>query len=592
MSSIDFLGVSIFAWITIILMAGKVILLLRSKMPSDLMAMGIIALLLITGTLSSEEALSSFGSQSVVLLAVLFILAAGLVHAGVTHWISNYILGTPKTFNKMLLRLMIPVAAMSAFMNNNVVVLLFLNVVKVWAKRFHVAPSKLLIPLTYASGMGGVCTIIGVPSNLIVNDFYYQKTGEQLGLFTPFIPGVFCLIVGITAVILLQKLLPERKDPEDSFESSADYTVELMVPTQCDAVGQTVEESGLTNVKGGHLIEIIRFDREIISPVPKDEFIMGGDHLVYSGQINSILELRKTHGLVNATHHVFKLSDVNRTRKLQMANVHIHSMLVGKCMEEIDFENKNNVVLIAVAREGKRLTGIPREIKLQPGDTLLLEGEKLRPEDFVGHLRFFDSIVLPQEGKKTILSALIMLGMIVLSITNVMSLLNSCLLAAILMVATKCCSYGQVQRSINWKLILVFAGSVCLGKALTATGLTDLLAAGIISISGTDPLTALIAICICGTLANEFMASTTVAAILAPIGLQIATNLEVNPTTFCIAILICASSCFNTPLGAESHLIVYGPGGYKFTDFLKIGFPMSIIMLVANLLIVNLLFPL
>lgn len=592
MNALSFLGISVFAWITIVLLLGKILLLLRSRVPSDVVAMGIIAILLLTGTLSSDDALSSFGSQSVVLVAVLFILSAGLVHAGVTHWISNHLLGSPKNFNGMLIRLMLPVAAMSAFISNNVVTALFVNIVKVWAKRFHVAPSKLLIPLTYAAGMGGFCTIIGTSSNLIINDFYNEHTGQQLGIFTPLLPGLFCLAAGIASVILLQRLLPDRKDPEASFESSADYTVELMVPTECSLVGQTVEESGLASAKGGHLIEIVRFDREIISPVPKDEFIMGGDHLVYSGQISSVLELRRTHGLVNATHHVFKISDLNKNRKLQMANININSSLSGKCMEEVDFENKNNVVLVAVAREGERLTGIPREIKLHPGDTLLLEGDKLRPEDFIGNLQFFDSVILPQEGKRTLLSALIMLGMVVLSVTKIMPLVNSCMLAAIFMVITKCCSYEQLQRSIDWKLVLVFSGSVCLGKALIETGLTDLLAETVISISGTSPLTSLIVVCICATLTTEFIANTTAAAVLTPIGLQIATNLNVNPVTFCICILICVSSCFSTPLGSDSNLIVFGPGGYKFTDFVKIGLPMNIIMFIVSLLTVTFFFPL
>lgn len=577
---------NIFIAITIALLVGKILCMVFNKMPTDVLALLIISITLVTTTLSTEEALSCFSSPSVILVGVMSVLVAGLVHSGVLHWIANHLLGSPSNEKKALLRLMIPTSFMSAFVSNVAVVQLLISVVKVWAKRLNIAPSRLLIPLSYASTLGGLCTIIGSSSNLVAADFYAKQTGISMGLFEPLVPGLFCMIVGIVSVILLHRFIPVRRSPEENFESSAEYTVELLVPTDCIHVGETVEEARLFHVNGGQLVEIVRFDREIISPVPRDEFILGGDRMIYSGQISSILELRETHGLVNATHHVFNVNEINRNRKFQMASVDAHSPLAGKRMIDINFEDDNGVVLVAVAREGERITGSPREVALRSGDTLLLEGTKLRPENFIGNLNFFDHIPLPQSGKKTLVSSLIMIGMVLLSTSGIMPLLNSCFLAALLMGVTRCFSIEQLQRSINWKILMVFAGSVCLGRAIDVTGMAQILANGLLSISGTNTLLTLFIIALAATFVTEFISNTTAAAVLAPIAIRAATSLHVDPLAFIVSLMLAVSCSFATPVGCETNTLVYGPGGYKFFDYLRIGLCMNVILLFANIFII------
>lgn len=582
----------IFAAITIALIVGKILCMVYNKMPTDVLALLIIAITLITTTLSSEEALSCFSSTSVVLVGVLSVLVTGLVHSGVLQWIVRHVLGTPTSYRKALLRVMLPVSVMSAFVSNLAVVQLLISVVKVWGKRLEISPSRLLIPLSYASTLGGLCTVIGNSPNLVVAEFYAQQTGTPMGIFAPLLPGLFCSIVGLLAIFLLHRLIPVRRSPEESFESSAEYTVELLVPTECESVGMTVEEAQLYSVNGGQLIEVVRFDREVISPVPRDEFILGGDRLVYSGQINSILELRDTHGLVNATHHVFSVGEMDRHRKLQMASVDVNSSLVGRAMIETDFEDKNGIVLVAIAREGERLTGIPREVPLRPGDTLLLEGCKLRPDLFADNLNFFDSVPLPQSGKKTLVSSLIMVGMVLLSTFGVMPLLNSCFLAAVLMGFTHCFSAEQLQRSINWKVLMVFAGSVCLGRAIDVTGIAQMMADGLFAICGTNTILTLALIAFVATFVTEFVSNTTAAAVFAPISLHAAQALGADPMAFILSLMMAVSCSFATPVGSETNTLIYGPGGYKFFDYLKIGLCMNIIMLLANVFIISLIYSL
>ena len=279
-------------WIVLLTILVVFGLMLFTKLPGDYVFMGSMVVFVTTGVLPVDEALSSFSSESVIMTGALFVIIAGLVYSGVLQWIVKYCLGMPKTYGKALLRLMFPVAMLRTVLSNTTVVALFLRAVKMWARRLGIAPSKLLIPLSYASCMGGTITLIGSPTNLVIAGFYADDTGEAMGLFTPTVVGVFCLVVGILSTLALSRLLPVRKSQEDALENVSDYTVELLVPTECPHVGETVEEAGLYKVPGGHIIEIIRFDHEIISPVSKDEFIFGGDRLVFSGDVERILELR------------------------------------------------------------------------------------------------------------------------------------------------------------------------------------------------------------------------------------------------------------------------------------------------------------
>ncbi len=577
---------SIFVVITLCLILGKIVCMVFNKMPTDVLALLIIGITLVTTTLTTEEALSCFSSSSVVLVGVLSVLVGGLIHSGVLQWVSNNLLGTPSNYRRALLRLMLPASVMSAFISNIAVVQLLISVVKIWGKRLSIAPSKLLIPLSYASTLGGLCTLIGNAPNLVVAEFYTKQTGNSMGIFEPLVPGLFCMTVGIVVILLLSRLIPVRRSPEEAFEKSSDYTVELLVPTDCSYIGQTVEEAGLFRVNGGQLIEVVRFDREVISPVPQDEFILGGDRLVYSGQINAVLELRSSHGLVNATHHVFSVSEIDRNRKLQTASVDVNSPLCGHAIIDTTFEDDNGIVLVAVAREGERLNQSPREVVLRAGDTLLLEGNKLRPDHFVDNLNFFDYIPLPQSGRRTFVSSLIMMGMVLLSTLGIMPLLNSCFLAAILMGLTHCLSVEQLQRSINWKILMVFAGSVCLGRAIDVTGIAQYLANGLLAVSGTNPIVTITLIAFVSTFVTEFVSNTTAAAVFSPIALHAAQTLGVSPLPFIISLMLAVSCSFATPVGSETNTLIYGAGGYKFFDYLKIGLCMNLILLGANVFIV------
>ena len=594
METIEFLGFGLHAWITIVTVITMFTVLLFTKWRSDLVFLGAIGVLYVTGVLDAKDAFSGFSSTSVITVGVLFVVVAGLTHTGVLQCIVKFLLGTPNSYSKAVTRLMLPVAVLSSFLSNTTVVTLFVGIVKMWAKKLGVSPSKLLIPLSYASGMGGVCTLIGTPPNLIISGLYEEKTGVAMNILTTTIPGLFCLAVGILSVIAMHRLLPDRKAPESAFESTGDYTVELQVPSDNPYIGQTLGEAGLFHVNGGSLIEMYHFDN-IPLPITEDEPIMGGDHLVYAGQIEELIDMAYSHKLVSSDHHIFTMSEIDNNSQLRTAYVDFGSRLIGTTIGGSSFEKDNNVVLAAVSRRGERINEAPRNVVLQAGDTLLLVCPKhvsVDTSSLKTDLHFFDSNEVPNIGYGTLISTAIMIAMVALSAFGVMSLLQCAFLAAAAMLFCRCCNMEQAMRAINWEILMVFAGSAVLGLAIQKTGIAEWLANGILDICGTNPIVVMTAVCFVGTFITEFISNTAAGAMFFPIMYDAAEKLGYEPFPFLIALMVSVSSSFATPIGSPTHMLVYGPGGYRFSDFMRIGLLMNLIILAANIFIVNIVYPL
>jgi di/tricarboxylate transporter len=589
-----FLGFNLYAWITIVTVLAMFTTLLFTKLRTDVVFMAAVGVLFVTGVLDSKEAFSGFSSTSVLVVGVLFVVVAGLTYTGVLQWIVRNLLGQPNSYGKAVVRLMLPVAGLSSFLSNTTVVAMFVGIVKMWSKKLGVSPSKLLIPLSYASGMGGVCTLIGTPPNLIISGLYHDMTGTAMNVLSTTLPGLFCLVIGVLSIIAMRKLLPDRKVPESAFDATSEYTVELQVPSDNKYIGETLGDAGLFRVKGGTLIEMYHFDN-VQSTVAPDEYIMGGDHLVYAGQIDEILEMAKSHQLVSADHHVFSMNEVEKNRRLHTAYVTFGSSLIGTTIGGSTFEKDNNLILVAVARRGKRINEVPRQVTLQAGDTLLFicpRNMKINTVALSSDLQFFDSAEVPNIGRGTIVSTVIMIAMIALSALGVLPLLQCAFLAAAAMLLFRCCNAEQAMRAINWEILIVFAGSVALGTAIQKTGIAEQLAMGILDVCGSNPIVVMTAICFVGTFATEFISNTAAGAMFFPIMYQAAEKLGYEPFPFLIALMISVSSSFATPIGSPTHMLVYGPGGYRFSDFMRIGLLMNIIILIANIFIVNIVYPL
>ncbi len=370
--------------------------------------------------------------------------------------------------------------------------------------------------------------------------------------------------------------------------------MELRVPADNPYIGKTLGEVGLLNVRGGSLIEMFHYDNIPVF-VTADEPIMGGDRLIYAGQTDKLIDIAEKYQLVSSDHNIFKMSELDKNRELCTAYVCFGSSLIGKTIGGSTFEKDNNLTLAAVARRGQRINQAPREVVLEAGDTLLL----ICPKHFNTNsnsmrdvLHFFDSSDVPNIGTGTIVSTAIMIAMIVLSALGIIPLLQCAFLAAAAMLIFRCCNMEQAMRAINWEILMVFAGSAVLGLAIQKTGIAEWLATGILDICGTNPLIVMTAICLVGTFITEFISNTAAGAMFFPIMYDAAEKLGYDPFPFLVALMISVSSSFATPIGSPTHMLVYGPGGYRFSDFTRIGLLMNLIILAANILIVNLVYPL
>jgi di/tricarboxylate transporter len=596
MEDIVFWGLGLPGWITIVTVLSIFFVMAKTRIPAVVAFLGAMTVLLVTGIISEAEGMAGFGSEPVVVHAAFFVVMAGLMQTGVLYWLTKHLLGNPKEYRQALVKLMLPIASLAAFLNSVNVVALFIDVVRIWARRLGTEPSRLLIPLSYAATLGGTCTLIGNSSNLVISGLYAERTGRALSFFAPLIPGLFCTVIGIGMVIILRNFIPRRQSPESTFESTSDYTVELLVPTDNPAVGLSVNDAGLRNVRGGSLIEIVRFDKEIIAPVPQDEFILGGDRLIYSGQINEILELKKSHGLVAADHHVYSISEIDNNRKMKTAYIGFGSDLIGSRMSDNQFEHRTDIVLVAVARQGKRVNIQPREVELEAGDTLLLECPPKEDNEIAmmtkGSLTFFDSHFVPQLGKKTIYSSIILVIMFILSSLHVMPLMATTMLAAGAMLLLKCCRAQNVTKYIEWDLLLILGATVVFSTAITKTGIADVAANSLLQLCGNNPLIVMAVMCILASLVSEAVSDVAACGVFFPIVYQEAIELGCNPMPFIISLMIAVTTSFASPIGSSTHMLIYGPGGFKFSDFLRIGFLMHVVLLAANLLIVNIIYPL
>ncbi|MDO8860916.1 SLC13 family permease [Haliea sp. E1-2-M8] len=568
-------------WLSLALVAGVLGTLTLTRLKPHVVMMGALTVLITFGVLTGPEALAGFANEGLITVAAMFVVAAGINASGGAELIVTRLLGRPKKVRAAMWRMFSPVAVLSGFLNNTPVVATMIPAVNSWSRKTGIAPSKLMIPLSYASILGGTTTLIGTSTNLVLNGQYRALTGEDgFSLFSITAVGLPVALLGLLFMwLFFPRLLPDRKQNEP-FANMREFTLEVAVATGGPLVDKTIEEAGLRHLVRVYLVEIER-DGTIITAVPSEERLRGGDRLVFAGDTDAISDLLRINGIVPSEE-----SDASQPlltdraeRRLVEAVVSPHCEAVGHAIRDARFRDRYGAAVLAVARNGERIKGNLGTIELEAGDTLLLEA---RPA-FVTRQRYNKDFLLindldteqPRHDHMYMAWA-ILLGLVLAAGFGLISMLNAALLGAAMMLVTGCCSVHQAEKSLDLTVLITIGASFALGAALDKSGAAVFLATNIIDLSGGRPWLILVLTYMTVSLLTETITNNAAAILMLPVVLGITASAGLNPTPFIFAIMMGASASFATPLGYQTNLMVYGPGGYTFLEFMRVGIPMNI----------------
>jgi di/tricarboxylate transporter len=585
------------AWTTLFLLAVMAGILIFTRIGPDLVLLSILALLLSLRILEPADALAGFANEGTVTIGLLFVVAAGLHETGAMALLGEWLLGRPRSQAAAQARLVIPTAIISAFTTNTPQVAVMLPLVADWARKIKVPPSRVMIPLSYATILGGLCTVIGASANMVVNGLVVSQARlPSLHLFDVAWVGIPCAVVGIAYLLLFGRwLLPDRGPAVSIGDDPRQYTVEMLVEPGSRLVGQTVEQAGLRHLPGLYLVEINRANGQVLVAVPPSERLLAGDRLVFVGVVESVLDLQKIRGLKPATDQIFKLDSRRSDRCLIEVVVSDTCPQVGRTIREGRFRTLYNAVVIAVGRNGVRLPGKLGDIEMHPGDALLLEAH---PEFADQHRHSRDFFLIsrvenstPPRHERAPVAVAIVLGMVVTSAAGWLSMPAAAMLAAMLVVLTGCCSGADARRAVDWRVLVVISASLGIGRALEVTGAARAIAQVLIGLAGTNPYLALAVIYGMTMTFAEVMSHNASVVLVFPIALATAATLQVSVMPFIMAVMMAASCAFATPTGYQTNLMVYGPGGYRFSDYLRFGGPLNLLLWAVTLVVAPLAWP-
>lgn len=567
-------------WFTLVLTLGCLGTLSLSRLPSDAVMIGAMVLLLAAGILEPREALAGFSNAGLITVAALFVVAAGIRTSGGIDRLVNA-LGTPKGVAGAVSRLTVPVAAASAFLNNTPIVAALIPVVERWCRLSRLPPGKLYIPLSYATILGGTVTMIGTSTNLVVNGEYQRLTGAAgFGIFDISAVGLAVAAVGLLyVVVVLPRILPDRRETESAFNNPKQYTVEVAVARDGPLVGKTVAEAGLRGLGRIFLAEIER-QGSIVTAVSTEERLQGGDRLVFVGETGAIVDLLRIKGLVASDAGEAVLSRQFPERRIVEAVVAPECEGVGQTIRDGRFRDRYGAVVLAVARNGQPIPGNLGSIRLRTGDLLLLEA---RPVFVTRQQGRSDFLLLsdldadtPKHGRAA-WSWGILVAVVGLAALDIVDILPAALLGAGAMVATRCLNVSEARRAIDIPVLLTIAGGFALGEGLRVSGAAGYLASALLDLAHGNPVLLLALTYVVVSLLTEVITNNAAALLVLPIAIALASHLALPPEPFVVAVMFAASASFATPIGYQTNLMVYGPGGYRFLDFVRVGLPLNVI---------------
>lgn len=579
-----------------ILVAGSLaclLLALYSRKVQAMHAFLVALIVLLVGYGDPQVILSAMANPVIFVLAALYVLVAAVVNTGGTQILSSWIIGRSESKQASIQTLGLT-GFVSAFVNNSPVVAMLTRVIQANGKRLNINPSQWLLPISYVSILGGTCTLIGTSTNLIVDGMLKTNGETSFSLFELSWVGLPITLVGITYLFwFAPKLLPIRQGSNQQFDNVREYMVEMLVQSDSQLVGQTIVDAGLRNLPGLFLVEVER-DGKVLSAVRPRTVLNANDRLIFAGSPETVLELRHFPGLVLADDHRFKLEANRADRRLFEAVLSPSNPMVGKTIKESRFRHRYSAVVLSVCRHGERLKGRLGDIRLQQGDTLLIEAQKgflfrhRNSNDFLLVSRFADAD--QKDTKKAYWVLLTFATMVALVTFGVLSILQASLVSAATVIAFKAISFEDATSSIDYPVLVILACALGLGGAVIDSGLAHWLANGLLTLSS-SPYISLVLLYGLTVVLTESISNNAAAVIMLPIALAVAEQLGVSHLPFAVMVMISASASFITPIGYQTNLMVMGPGGYHFSDYFKLGAPLSVLVASIALLLIPIIWP-
>jgi len=577
--------------LVLVILAGAVALFISEKFPIDFVAMLVLGSLLVLGLVTPEQGISGFSNPATVTVAAMFVLSAGLQKTGATGALGRLLVRYGRNHFWALVILMGTVGVMSAFINNTAAVAVFIPLVMVVANRRKISASKLLIPLSYASQFGGVCTLIGTSTNLLVSAISAEAGFGAFSMFEFSRLGIILFVAGFLYFLVFGRwLLPEREAQELSttFELG-EYITELRVGEDSSLIGKTVQDSRLAEDHDVTVLRLLHGEEKIWAPLRQP--LSEGDVLLVRGSIKELMNLR---GSANLELNVsFKLQDATLEAgdlRLVQALVAPGSKLVGHTLKDLDFRNRYKALVLALQRRGEAVRDKLNTIPLGLGDALLIQA----PSSQIERLRSNESfIVLDQvdepgmRRRKVPVVLTVITAVVALAALDIMPIIVTALIGCLALVLTRCIDLEEAYEAVDWKVIFLLAGILPLGIAMQNSGAAALIAQNTVGlVGGLGPIAVLAVFYLLTSILTEAMSNNAAAVLLAPIAISMAQQLGIDPRPLLMAITFAASTGFSTPVGYQTNTMIFNPGGYKYTDFLRTGVPLSIIFWILSVIFI------
>jgi len=585
--------------LVLVILAVAVVLFVSERLRVDLIAMLVLITLTLTGLVTIEEAFSGFASPAVITVWSVYIVSGALFRSGVADTLANFMLRLAGTsYLRLLFVIMATVGIMSSFMNNIGAVAILLPAVVSVARRINIAPSKLLIPMAFTSLLGGKMTLIGTPPNILATSIMETYAGLEPFGFFDFTPmGAIVLATGIIYFLLFgHRLLPDRTPSGQLSEvyHIRDYLSEVRVGERSSLVGKTLAESQLGERHALNVIQVQRGENPPLSPA-QDPVVQIGDILLVQGSTPSILKASDALGLESVPE--WKFDDINKgSQTLVEVTLSPGSHLQGKTLRKSDFRARYGLTVLAIQHRGKSIASDIADIPLEFGDALLIQG----PAERIAHLRRDEEFLVletpPIETKRTRkapLAVLILVGVLLVVSLRILHVSTAMLIGAMLMILTGILNMDEAYQAIEWKSVFLIAGMLPMGIAMQNSGTALYLAQRIVELVGDwGTVAVLMGIFLMTALITEVMSNAAATVLVTPIAIDAARSLGANPQTFVMAVVIAAATSFLMPIGHQANVLVFGPGGYKFGDYTKVGIWLNIIIFIVVAITLPLVWPL